>query len=215
MNFQQSKSPLGITKAGSYGPDSLLFGLARLKSELSGTMTLFLRPQNRKDLICSLVFFIFLLPLFVRAEESAWRESLLRLLPSKSQLHHWKQDGPPETAKGFDLFKLINGGAEIYMEAGFKSAILVTFSNEKGKRINLEIFEMTSTESARKVHKKKIREGGKKVSIGDEALLEDYFINFRKGPFQVTLSGDDSETESVRVLLEMARKVAEKIQSPP
>ena len=159
--------------------------------------------------------FSILFPFYVQAEESPWRDNLLRLLPDESRLGEWKTDTSPETAKGLELFKLINGGAEIYVQAGFRCAILVSYSNTKGRMINLEIFEMTSAESARSVHEKKISKEGRKVPIGDDALLEGYFINFRKGRFQVTLSGDDSKEKTVKALLDMARMVAENIHNLP
>ena len=93
--------------------------------------------------------------------------------------------------------------------------MMASYSKGKGKTINLEIYEMTSPESAREIHKKKIGERGKKVPIGEDALLEDYFLNFRKGHFQVTLSGYDSEEETVNMLLVMAHMVAGRINSPP
>jgi hypothetical protein len=165
--------------------------------------------------IFSTCLFSILFPLYVQAEENTWRDTLKSLLPIESRLQGWKMDSPPDTAKGLELFQLINGGAEIYIQAGFESAILVSYRNKKGKTINLEIFEMTSNESARNVHEKKISNEGKKLPIGDAALLEGYYINFRKARFQVTLSGDDSEEETVKALLNMARLVAEKIQSSP
>jgi hypothetical protein len=165
--------------------------------------------------IFSTCLFSILFPLYVQAEENTWRDTLLSLLPIESRLQGWKMNSPPDTAKGLELFQLINGGAEIYIQAGFKSAILASYRNSEGKMINLEIFVMTSNESARNVYIKKISDEGKKLPIGDAALLEGYYINFRKGRFQVTLSGDDSEEETVKALLNMARLVAESIQSPP
>jgi hypothetical protein len=72
---------------------------------------------------------------------------------------------------------------------------------------------MASPKSAKKIHMKKIGKQGKKVPIGDDAVLEDYYLNFRKGSFQVTLSGYDSEVETVKMLLDLARTVANKIPS--
>jgi len=160
-------------------------------------------------------YFVFLLPLFfplyVQAEEGTVRNVLMQLLPSETQMKGWKLDAAPQTAVGRELYLLINGGAEIYIQEGFKSAILASYSNKKGKIINLEVFEMTSPESAKSIHKKKIGKQGKKVPIGEDAILEDYYLNFRKGRFQVTLSGYDSEEETVIMLLNIARMVAGKI----
>lgn len=141
--------------------------------------------------------------------------SLLLLIPSESQFPGWKTDGAPETAEGQDLFLLINGGAEMYLEAGFARAVLATYKGGGGKTINLEVFEMASPESAGKIHEKKTGNKGKKLPIGDDAVLEDYYLNFRSGRFQVTISGHDSEEGTRMVLMKMARIVAERIRSSP
>ena len=46
-------------------------------------------------------------------------------------------------------------------------------------------------------------------------MLEEYYVNFRQGRFQVTLSGDDSEEETVKMILDMALMVSKRIQSLP
>ena len=45
------------------------------------------------------------------------------LLPPAGELPGWSLSGKPEHVEGEDLFLLINGGAEIYHEYGFKQAI--------------------------------------------------------------------------------------------
>jgi len=178
-------------------------------------MSLFLKYNRRVKLI--FVFFVFLsyfpLSFNVHAAENTGRDALFHLLPLESQLKGWKLDGAPQTAGGQELYLLINGGAEIYMQEGFRRAILASYSDGKGKVINLEIFEMTSPESAKRIHMKKIGKQGKKLPIGDDAVLEDYYLNFQKERFQVTLSGYDSEEETVKMLLNLAQIVAKRIDS--
>jgi hypothetical protein len=47
------------------------------------------------------------------------------------------------------------------------------------------------------------------------ARLEDSFINFYQGPYQVTLSGDDVEAETISMLLKLAHMVAGRLLTPP
>ena len=82
--------------------------------------------------------------IFSQAEEPRPRESLLHLMPLESDLKGWKLDGEPQTAEGIRLFELINGGAEEYVKEGFSRAVMATYRNNEGKRINLEIYEMRS-----------------------------------------------------------------------
>ena len=151
-------------------------------------------------------------PIFSQAEEPRPRESLLYLMPLESDLKGWKIDGEPQSAEGIRLFELINGGAEEYVKEGFSRAVMATYRNNEGKRINLDIYEMLSPESAKRIHRKKAGDKGQKVSVGEEAAMEDYYLNFRKGPYQVTLSGYDTKRETLEWLLLMARLVAERIR---
>jgi hypothetical protein len=154
-------------------------------------------------------------PVFPQGQEDRVKEPLLRLLPLESDLKGWKLDGEPETAEGMGLFELINGGAEEYVKEGFKRALLATYRNHEGKLINLDIFEMLSSESARGIQGKKAGDKETKVSVGEEAAIGDYYLNFRKGAYHVTLSGYNSEKETLEWLLHMGRLVAERISTSP
>ena len=154
-------------------------------------------------------------PIFSQAEEPQPEESLLHLLPLESDLKGWKLDGEPQTAEGIRLFELINGGAEEYVKEGFRRAVMATYRNNEGKRINLDIYEMLSPESAERIYRKKAGDKGQKVSVGEEAAMEDYYLNFRKGVYQVTLSGYDTQRETLDWLLRMALLVAGKIGASP
>lgn len=151
-------------------------------------------------------------PIFCQAEEPQTKGSLLQLLPLESDLKGWKLDGEPQTAEGIRLFELINGGAEEYVKEGFNRTVIAAYRNNEGARINLDIYEMLSPENAKNIHRKKASDKGHKVSVGEEAAMEDYYLNFRKGPYQVTLSGYDTKRETLEWLLLMARLVAERIR---
>ena len=88
------------------------------------------------------------------------------MLPPATELKGWTLDGEPQTADGMALFELINGGAEEYVKEGFRRAVLATYTNSEGKRINVDIFEMLSPENAKSIHHKKAGDKGIKVSVG-------------------------------------------------
>jgi hypothetical protein len=136
-------------------------------------------------------------------------------MPPESGLEGWKLDGEPQTAEGIGLFELINGGAEEYVREGFRRAVMATYRNNAGKRINLEIYEMLSPESAKRIYRRKAGDKGQKVSVGEEAAGEDYYLNFRKGVYHVTVSGDDTQRETLEGLLRVARLVSDRIGASP
>ena len=49
------------------------------------------------------------------------------------------------------------------------------------------------------------------MNIGDEALLEEYYLNFREKQSLATLTGSDPEKETMDGLLSIAREVDERI----
>jgi hypothetical protein len=133
-------------------------------------------------------------------------------LPKPGELGGWNPSDEPQHMKGEDLFLLINGGAEIYHEYGFKEVIAQGFRNADKKSFNLEIYHMSSPEAAYGIYSFKTGDSGKPLDTGDEGLLEEYYLNFRKGSFLVTITGFDSEQETLDGLVKAARLIASKIK---
>ncbi len=136
-----------------------------------------------------------------------------KYLPGTDETGEWKEDGSRQEYKGEDLYSYINGGAEIYHEYGFKQVIVQDYTRKNGKSIALEIFEMESTESAYGIYTFKTSTEGKELALGDKAKLADYYLNFWKGDFVVTLIGFDEDEETVKGLQKIARAVDTKIKS--
>ena len=100
----------------------------------------------------------------------------------------WRMDYEPEIYVGDTLFELINGGADVYHRFGFVQALATQYSDSE-----------------------KTGGSGEPLVIGDEALSEDYYLNFRSGRFLVTITGFDSEEQTTDGILELARAVAEEL----
>ena len=141
------------------------------------------------------------------------QQDLNKYLPGADEIGEWKEDGSPREYKGEDLYSYINGGAEIYHEYGFAQVIVQDYTRKNGKSIALEIFEMESSEAAFGIYSFKTSTQGKGLALGDKAQLEDYYLNFRKGDFVMTLIGFDEDEETVKGLQKIARAVDGKINS--
>lgn len=139
---------------------------------------------------------------------------LRSLLPAGQDAGEWKADGPPQEFKGEDLYLYIDGGAEIYREYGFEEVLTQEYKDGGGTRLSLEIFQMTGPESAYGMYTFKRSPRGTPLEIGAEGRLEDYYLNFWKGNFLVTITGQDESPATSRGLLALARAVAGKIQGP-
>lgn len=124
------------------------------------------------------------------------------------EIDGWRIEVEPEIYVGDSLFELINGGAEIYHRFGFVQALATQYADAERRSISLEVFEMGDVEGARNIYSDKTGGSGEPLEIGDEALGEDYYLNFRSGPFLVTITGFDSDEQTQSGILKLARAVA-------
>jgi hypothetical protein len=128
-------------------------------------------------------------------------------LPDLSNLKGWKMVGEPQVAEGMEnLFAIINGEAVLYTSRGFKRAQLATYLSTTGKEIYVQVFEMNDPSAAKEVYDIKSGEG-KGLNIGDEAVLESYYLNFRKTRFQITISGAIPDKTDKAELEVLAREI--------
>jgi hypothetical protein len=165
----------------------------------------------RSLLITTILCILSALILFHCAGETPDQRKITEFLPAEDKLNGWKPVGPAQIFRGKDLFVYMNGGAEEYLPHGFKQLLAQKYSNENNKTITLELFEMGHSAGAEKVFVSKADEQGKRMNIGDEAVLEEYYLNFREKQFLVTLTGSDPEKEIIDGLLTIARGIEKQI----
>jgi hypothetical protein len=132
-------------------------------------------------------------------------------LPASGEVAGWKLAEAPKSYRGDKLYMMIDGGAELYQEYGFTQALSAEYEEVRGKSIKLEIYEMESPAAAYGMYTFKIGAEGKALAIGQEGLLEDYYLNFWKGNLLVTVIGRDPEEETVRAIVALAKAVDARI----
>jgi len=135
----------------------------------------------------------------------------LTLLPDGPELGSWQKEGDQQSFDGEDLFVYIDGGAEVYFEYGFERVIVQDYKDESGARASLEIFEMKSAESAYGIFTFKSSSRGEAVALGDEGQLADYYLNFWKGRYLVTITGLDQDSAARPALMTLARLVEKRV----
>jgi hypothetical protein len=139
--------------------------------------------------------------------------SLAEVLPEDGEAQGWKKQGKSQHYEGEGLYEYIDGGAEIYHEYGFRSVIVQDFVHSVGKSVSVEVFEMATPESAYGIYTFKTNAKGKKVPIGTDAQLADYYLNFWKGPMLVTLTGFDETEETIKGLLDIAQAIDSRLEA--
>ncbi|MFC1492752.1 DUF6599 family protein [candidate division KSB1 bacterium] len=139
------------------------------------------------------------------------KTGILSFIPEKDEVSGWGPVDEPQVFVGEDLFILINGGAEIYHEYGFKQVVFQEFKSTGGKSINMEIYEMEDPSSAYGIYTFKTGEKGREIDVGGGLMLEEYYLNFWKNDLLITLTGFDSEKETIDGLLALAGGIENRI----
>ena len=152
---------------------------------------------------------LILIPAGVAAQQSLG--DLAAYLPPVGELAGWSLVEAPQNYRGEELFRMIDGGADIYHEYGFKQILAAEYLDQAGKPIKLEIYEMQSPAAAFGIYTFKIGQGGKELKIGQEACLQDYYLNFWKGDLLVTIVGPDPEEKTIQSVLDLAKAVEARI----
>jgi hypothetical protein len=118
----------------------------------------------------------------------------------------WAPAGEEQVYNGEELFDYINGGADIYLEYGFREVRVREYARG-GKTVTVEVFEMDDADAAFGIYSFKRGTGGERVDAGQEGVLNDYYLNFWRGRLHVTLTGFDGEKDTREGLKTLAREV--------
>jgi hypothetical protein len=109
---------------------------------------------------------------------------------------------------------MINGGADIYHEYGFERVVAAAFTHRDGDtRVNVEIYEMKNPTAAFGMYTQKSSQEGESLGGDLCGRLEDYYLNFWKDRFVVTITGFDSERKTIDGLKTLARAIGSRISS--
>jgi hypothetical protein len=140
-------------------------------------------------------------------------EGLSILLPTANEIENWDKNLDFEEYEGEDLFFYIDGGAEIYHEYGFERVIVQDYKSKNGRSASLEVYKMSSPQSAYGMYTFKSSGRGEQLNVGHGSKLQDYYLNFWKGKYLVTITGFDAEEETIHGLKALANAVNDKIKT--
>ncbi|MBM3296725.1 MAG: hypothetical protein FJY83_03910, partial [Candidatus Aminicenantes bacterium] len=135
-----------------------------------------------------------------------------RFLPPEGALPGLKSEGAARTFRGEQLYDHLNGGAEIFMEYGFKAAVAQDLVDERGRGFVLEIFEMEDDAAAYGLFTYYRTSGGDVPALGDAAHLADYYLGLWSGRHVAIVTAQSGGGEDEASILRLVgRAVADRI----
>lgn len=93
--------------------------------------------------------------------------------------------GEPEYFIGDDLFSLINGGADLYHEYGFREVVTAKYGFTAGDTVKAEVYDMGSPEGAWGIYSMTETSKARPFSAGVAGRQGEGFVQFIKGSYMV------------------------------
>jgi len=134
-----------------------------------------------------------------------------RLLPGGGAVPGWEPADEIQRFTGDELFLFIDGGADLFLEYGFREVAVRAYRAPGGATINVEVYEMADPAAAFGVYSVRCGDTGDDAAVGSAARLADYYLTVWQDRYVATFTGL-SETHAVRDdLLAIGRAVAGRI----
>jgi hypothetical protein len=151
-----------------------------------------------------LILFFLLLPLIA---ESAPGESVEKLLPTPGFAESWVMKEKIITYTEKDLYKYINGEAELYYPYGFKALATTVYvrTDNPDTGIVADIYEMGSPIDAYGIYSRYRDPDEELVSIGTEGFVNESQLLFSKDRYFVRLSPTGTVTMEKSIFLTCAQ----------
>jgi hypothetical protein len=120
---------------------------------------------------------------------------------------------PPREFESNELFTMIDGGAEVYIEYGFKKALDVAYLLADSIRIGIQIYEMTDDAAAFGIFSSSRNISDSSLKIGDFASGNDYYLMVQKSNFFYIVSSAENTYKSYKNIINIASTVSSNINS--
>ena len=125
----------------------------------------------------------------------------------------WVRTAEVRTYEGEDLFLLVDGGADLFFEYGFRRALACTYSAASSGPIAVELYEMDDSRSAFGLFSSFARGSTDTTVVGAEAVLGEGYLLFWEGTRVGMLSTSDTGGGSGENLLRIAHAVAGRVEN--
>jgi hypothetical protein len=143
--------------------------------------------------------------------------SILKLLPANNEISGWTQKGPPRVFVNEKLWEFMDGGADVYLDYGFKQ--IATVEVQQGKNsVTADIYEMKSIDGAFGIFSRESAPTYHYTKIGADGYQEGVALNFYQSNYYVKLNAYIDNAVTKEALRKIAESISKKIgggKAPP
>lgn len=132
-------------------------------------------------------------------------------LPDQAILAGWKLSQGPQEYNGDQLFELIDGGADIYLEYGFNRMVTAHYTDPSSNNIQVEIYEMTDDYSAYGIFSLTQQTEEWTKEYGNLSAVSDDYISFWKNKYYINLSWSSRQHTEEPLLDTLAGRIADRV----
>lgn len=104
-------------------------------------------------------------------------EGLTNFFPQDEDIKGWKRSGEMlKAANGEELYKIINGGAVLYINHGFRSYAGQIYKGPQGLELEMAIYDLGSARNARELYRDPLVKPNRSQvleNLGEEARLDE------------------------------------------
>ena len=134
------------------------------------------------------------------------RNSFASLIPPETTPAGWQQKGQEQQFSGAELYRHIDGGAELYIQFGFERLAVQDYIKETHE-VRVEIYKMNDPAGANAVFAEITRGMSTQAVYGTVCALDDYQILFQRGAYCVSVTTYETGTETLAAMAALAVKI--------
>lgn len=156
---------------------------------------------------------VWLVALLLAITAAAAADSLFTPLPGDDLPSGWARRGEAQLFVGSELYRHINGGAELYHRHGFERLAVQDYA-KGGLEIRVEIYMMNDPDGCSAVFDELTAGLEVETSLGTACVLDDYQVLFLRHDCLVSLTTYEKSAEAGAAMDLMARHIDEALVAP-
>jgi hypothetical protein len=146
---------------------------------------------------------------------------LTALLPADDEVPGWKRAEKIHRASNQeDLYKILNGGATLYIQHGFRSFVAQGYKGGKGRELEVSIFDQGTPQNAEDLYGNPFTKPNRIkeiVNLGEKARIDMtplfcYAVDFIQKGFFVRVIIQDRTEEGLNAAISFARSISNRIK---